>query len=117
MEKPDEIMAARRNYDNTENIQLHAIKETKVPDRQFPMIYVTVSYKDEVKNLEVLTEVFDNGESPYIDEITHTPYIVIEDRVYYIDEFTSLDMDTDTQIIIETDDSEEPAEGVLYVEY
>lgn len=114
MEKPNEIMAARRNYEDTSNIQLHAIKETKVPNKQFPMIYVTVSYKEEVKNLEVLTEIFEKGESPYADQITHTPYIVIENRVYYIDEFISLDMNTDNQVIIETDDSEGPAEGVLY---
>lgn len=117
MEKPNEIIAARRNYEDTDNIQLHAVKETKVPNEQFPMVYVTVSYKDNVQNLEVLTEVFKRGESPYADEITHTPYIVLENRVYYIDEFTSLDLDVDTEIIIESDDSEKPAEGVLYVEY
>lgn len=116
MEKPTEIIAARRDYDDESNIQLHAVKETKVPDRQFPMIYVTVSYKDEVKNLEVLTEVFKQGESPYLDDVTRTPYIVIENRVYYLDDFTSLDLDTDVEIIIENDDSEEPAKGVLYVE-
>lgn len=116
MEKPDEIIAARRNYENTSNIQIHAIKETKVPNKQFPMLYATVSYKDDVKNLEVLTEVFNQGESPYADEITHTPYIVIENRVYYIDEFSSLDLDTDIEIIIENDDSETRATGVLYVE-
>ncbi len=116
MEKPDEIIAARRNYENNSNIQIHAIKDTKVPGKKFPMQYVTVSYKENVKNLEVLTEVFKRGESPYADEVTHTPYIVIENRVYYIDEFSSLDVDTDIDIIVETDDSEQRAAGVLYVE-
>lgn len=116
MEKPDEIIAARRNYDNDSNIQIHAIKETKVPGKQFPMLYVTLSYKDIVKNIEVRTEVFNRGESPYADEVTHTPYIVIENRVYYIDEFTSLDVDTDIDVIVEKDDTEERAVGVLYVE-
>ena len=116
MEKPDIIVAARRDYADENNIQIHSIKETKDPTKEFPMVYVVVSYKDDVRNLEVLTEVFPKGESPYQDEVTHTPYIVIENRVYYIDEFTSLDMENKDTTLIETTDDERPVEGVVYAD-
>lgn len=116
MEKPDVIIAARRDYDDKHNIQIHQVSETEDSTKEFPMIYVVVSYKDEVRNLAVLNEVFPKGESPYQDEITHTPYIVIENRVYYIDDFNSFDMDTQDTTIVKTTDSDKPVDGVVYAD-
>lgn len=116
MENTEEILAARRDYDDKSNIQIHAVDKVKDPDRLFDMDYVTVSYKGRVQNLEVLTDRYPEGESPYADEVTHVPYLVIENRVYYIDEFRSLDMQVDDEVIIEQNDSNYVPNGVVYVE-
>lgn len=110
------IIASRRNYDDTHNIQIHDIVQMKDSISGFIDMYATVTYKGSTKNLLVMDNVYRTGESPYVDEVIRTPYLVIEDRVYYLDEFESLGMEGGHVPYKVNPPSEGRIPGVLYAD-
>lgn len=91
-EEPLEILASRRDVTDKIPIQIH--------DYTFDegIEYVKVSYGGEVRNLLVHSTVYEKGKSPYNQEISKVPYIVIKNDVYPIDTFVTVGYRDDLEV-------------------
>lgn len=106
MEKPTTLLCSVRDYTDSYNIQIHSLDSVNAGDED--LMYVQVSYKNEVKNLELLTRVYPKRENPFKNHVTATPYIVIEGYAYSLNDFYSLgfdfDADNNKEVVVEQSD-------------
>lgn len=87
-----EIIASRRDITGEIPIQIHDYTFEKGIE------YVKVSYGGEVRNLLVHSTVYGKGKSPYNQEITKVPYIVIKNDVYPINSFVTVGYRDDLEV-------------------